>query len=331
MSVRRALWLVPVLLVALTSTSDAQVSFANREKVAASVIKERLERMRAEIKQKKRKFKVGYTSAMDFKLAELARTKPPPDLPTVASEQNAKASGALLKFKNLIPKAQKVCDPKMAAFDWKRAGKMTPVKNQGGCGSCWSFTGSAAFEGSYNIVNGRSLDVSEQQVVDCAKNKNGSDAGSCGGGWYAGVFEHFIALGAVSESEVPYKGKDLSCDAGKKGEFHAATWGYVMKDGSIPPLADMKSALCSYGPVATTVFVTDAFMAYADGVFDENPPLGPKEVNHGITLVGWDDSKGAYLIKNSWGTGWGEDGYMWIQYGSNNVGYGAAWVLASTE
>jgi hypothetical protein len=112
----------------------------------------------------------------------------------------------------------------------------------------------------------------------------------------------------------------------------------VSDTGGIPSVADMKDALCTYGPVAVAVTVTPAFQMYNSGVFDEDDS---GNVNHGITVIGWDDSKthalgsGAWLIKNSWGTHWGETGgygadrgYMWIAYGSNQVGFGAAWAEA---
>ena len=90
----------------------------------------------------------------------------------------------------------------------------------------------------------------------------------------------------------------------------------------------MKDAICKYGPIAACVKVTEPFQAYVGGIFDENArTAGPKDINHAITIVGWDDSKKAYLIKNSWGTEWGEKGYMWIEYGCNNIGYGATWVV----
>jgi cathepsin L len=77
--------------------------------------------------------------------------------------------------------------------------------------------------------------------------------------------------------------------------------------------------------LAVAVRVTSAFQHYTGGVFNERDG---GNVNHGVTLIGWDDNKQAWLIKNSWGTGWGEDGYMWINYNSNSIGYRAAWVQA---
>jgi len=87
----------------------------------------------------------------------------------------------------------------------------------------------------------------------------------------------------------------------------------------------LKKALCEYGPLAVAVAATPVFKAYKSGVFNENSNAG---INHGVTLVGWDDSKEAWRIKNSWGTGWGEKGFMWIAYGCNQIGYAASWVQA---
>lgn len=70
---------------------------------------------------------------------------------------------------------------------------------------------------------------------------------------------------------------------------------------------------------------TLAFQGYKSGVFNEN--ANDNGINHAIVIVGWDDAKGAWRIKNSWSTGWGEAGYMWIKYGSNDIGYAATWVL----
>jgi len=90
----------------------------------------------------------------------------------------------------------------------------------------------------------------------------------------------------------------------------------------------LKQALCRYGPLAVAVRATRLFQAYKSGVFNERDT---GKVNHGVTLIGWDDNKEAWLIKNSWGTGWGEKGYMWIVYYSNSIGYGASWVEAKSS
>jgi len=91
----------------------------------------------------------------------------------------------------------------------------------------------------------------------------------------------------------------------------------------------LEEALCRYGPLAVALYVDgEEFCAYTSGVYS-GVRSGGQAVNHAVLLVGWDDGKQAWLIKNSWGLGWGEKGYMWIRYGSNDVGFGAAWVVAA--
>jgi cathepsin L len=93
----------------------------------------------------------------------------------------------------------------------------------------------------------------------------------------------------------------------------------------------IKQAIQTYGPVAAAVYVGSYFQSYTGGVFDKNESSNggfcgcsaPSQVNHAIVLIGWDDSKQAWLLRNSWGPGWGESGYMWIKYGASQVGYAA--------
>jgi C1A family cysteine protease len=104
----------------------------------------------------------------------------------------------------------------------------------------------------------------------------------------------------------------------------------------IPPPAQIKTALCSHGPLSTAIYADELFQDYTGGVFDEHAEQF-NWVNHGITIIGWDDSKGAWLIKNSWGLSWGEtgglgnsNGYAWVAYNTNNIGTATAWVDAAS-
>ncbi len=222
------------------------------------------------------------------------------------------------------------CVASAKAFNWRDAGGTTKVRDQHSCGSCWAFSGLAAFEGSWRIVNGEVLDLSEQFVLDCAKKKSGKKAGTCSGGFYDGVFETLLTEGPPSESASPYRNKDTVCSgAGSSIKPKAELWGFVREDGSRPSVSETKAALCEYGPLASTLYATDMLMAYKSGVFDVKASV--PNVNHGISLVGWDDQKGAYLIKNSWGEEWGEDGYAWVAYDAANIGKASAWVRAAKE
>lgn len=322
----------------------AQV-YVQREQSAPVEIKTKLSTLRAQITERRLSFSVGYTAAMDKKLETLAGTRAPENLPSLAQRQNQLAADMLRvdstardefvrAHPGLLPEMRiwQIQAPCAArpAFDWRKLGKVTPVRDQDGCGSCWAFGSMGAYEGSYLIRNNVAIDTSEQHVLNC------SGAGSCGGGWHAGVFDWMIKNGTSSEADDPYTATDHPCKAGVATPYRAVAWGYVKSDGGIPSVSDMKAALCKYGPLTVAVYATSLFQAYTGGVFNEMDTS--HGINHDITLIGWDDSKHAWLIKNSWGPYWGdtggygtERGYMWIDYNSNNIGYGAAWVQAQNR
>jgi len=192
-----------------------------------------------------------------------------------------------------------------------------PVRSQGPCGSCCAFGTHGALEGSYAILNKALIDSAEQDTLDC------SGAGDCGGVWWA--YQYLIDTGSAKEADYPYVAKKGTCKTGVQRPYRAVAWGYIDSKVEIPSVAALKKALCEYGPLAVAVAATPAFQAYRSGVFNEGSNAN---INHGVTLVGWDDSKQAWRIKNSWGTGWGESGYMWIAYTTNKIGYAAFWVQA---
>ena len=339
-------WLALTILAWPAAASEKE-DYAERERKAPPGLQKKLDDLRSEIKSKKLKFSVGYTKAMDYSLQQLAGTRLPKNLPDEARSQNARARDLLRLDKQerdqfakdkpgvlpeLTVSAQSCAT--LASFDWRKQGKVTPVRDQGGCGSCWAFGTLGSYEGSYLIRNNSDVDGSEQYIVTCALDALGNRVGSCAGGWWA--FDHIVYQGDAPEADVPYLATDGSSSlCGAATPYRAIAWGYVTPDGGIPTVAEMKGALCTYGPLAITVRVTPLFQAYTGGIFDERDP-GP--INHAITLIGWDDAKSAWLIKNSWGTWWGETGgfgthkgYMWIAYESNGIGTGTAWVQARSE
>lgn len=212
------------------------------------------------------------------------------------------------------------------AFNWRDYGGMTPVKFQGRCGSCWAFGAMAQLEAVYKIATGVTYDFSEQFVVDCVK-AYGRDAGSCNGGYFPLVLQYLTTTGgAVLEKKVPYKGRNGYCRTSIDRTFMIAKWGRL-NEHRIPSDRQLKEAIAKYGPVVASVKATRMFQAYTGGVFDEHAKVRNElDTNHAILIVGWDDSKKAWLIKNSWGEYWGEKGYMWIEYGCNNIGRGASWI-----
>ena len=289
--------------------------YDKRELAASSKIKGSLETLRSRKEERGWTFEPGYTTAMDFTIKQITGLTPPDDWLEQAVEQDGIAMAAMKAEQK--PIFLKQCAAGAAKFDWSDHNAVTPVRDQGACGSCWAFGTHGAYEGSYAILNGVLLDTAEQDTLDC------SGAGSCAGGWWA--YQYLIDTGSANESDYPYVASKGSCKPDVDRPHQAITWGYVDSSKEIPSVADLKLALCEHGPLAIAVRVTSAFQAYTSGVFNET---AAGKVNHAVTLTGWDDVKQAWRIKNSWGVGWGEAGFMWIAYNSNKIGYGASWVQA---
>ncbi len=198
-----------------------------------------------------------------------------------------------------------------ASFDWRAQGGVTPVKSQGNCGSCWAFCATAAFESQILIHSGLAEDLSEQALVSC--NPLGDD---CGGGWMETAYDLFAGSGAVRESCMPYHEVDTDPCIQASCDVAAYLDSYYYVDDTVEAI---KTAMLA-GPVACAIAVCGGFSSYTGGCYDENC----SEINHGVLLVGWDDSMcgdGAWILKNSWGPDWGENGYMYIKYGSCYIGY----------
>jgi hypothetical protein len=213
-------------------------------------------------------------------------------------------------------------------FDWRELGGCTPVRDQGGCGSCWAFGTVGPLECNILIKDHKEVDLSEQWLVSCNK-----DGWGCNGGWWAHDYhqwktDRFNGTGAVLEEEFPYEAQDLPCEGPYDHPYLIDSWHYVGWSQGVPSTDAIKQAIMTYGPISAAVAVTDAFAAYTGGVFNDNDPHAP--INHAPVLVGWNDSQGAngvWILRNSWGAGWGEGGYMRIEYGCCKVGYGACYVV----
>lgn len=212
-------------------------------------------------------------------------------------------------------------------FDWRELNGCTPVKNQGGCGSCWAFGTLAPLECNILIRDHKEVDLSEQWLVSCNTNGWG-----CHGGWWAHDYlqwrmDRFNGTGAVLEKEFPYKAIDVACDGPYHHPYLIDSWRYIGFPHAVAPTEAIKQAILTYGPVSVACAVTSAFGAYTGGVFNENDSNAG--INHAVALVGWDDRQGengVWFLRNSWGTGWGEEGYMRIEYGVCKVGYAACYV-----
>jgi len=222
------------------------------------------------------------------------------------------------------------CTPKRdlpTSYDWRQLGGCTPIKDQGGCGSCWAFGTVAPLECNILIKDKIEVDLSEQWLVSC--NKNGW---SCNGGWWAHDYhqwrmDRFNDTGAVLEADFPYNAYDEPCNGPYPHPYLIDSWRYIGMSQGVPKTDSIKQAIIDHGPVSVGCAVTQAFGAYSGGVFNENDP--DAQINHTVALVGWDDTQGTnvvWILRNSWGSWWGEDGYMRIEYGVCKVGFGACYV-----
>jgi len=137
-----------------------------------------------------------------------------------------------------------------------------------------------------------------------------------------GGFQVVPMIGGEGEGGL-LKNSDLILTA----QDRALAWGYVNEPfDKMPSVEKLKSALVKHGPLAAPMWVDHCFSVYKNGVFNGQ---NNRTINHVVMLIGWDDAKGAWLIKNSWGKNWGEDGFAWIKYESNNIGLFAAWIQPS--
>ncbi len=194
-------------------------------------------------------------------------------------------------------------------WDWRERNGVTPIKNQGSCGSCWAFGTVAAFESAIMIGTGKLVNMSEQQLVSCSPSY-----GSCGGGFFA--FDFYKQKGASYRSDFPYTGSNSSCKTQAVQNEKVISWGYVGSENRAPTTLELKAAIFNYGAVAVTVAAgAGAFMNYRSGVYNG---CASGRTDHIVALVGWDDATQTWILKNSWGTSWGEEGYMRIKYTGTN-------------
>jgi cathepsin H len=202
-------------------------------------------------------------------------------------------------------------------YEWNNYGIVTAVKNQGSCGSCWTFSTVGAMESHWNILGkGRNLTFSEQQLVDCAGDY---DNNGCNGGLPSHAFEYIRHAGGL-ESDVtyPYTAKDGQCVFRRNIAVAYVRHGsFNITQGDESELAER---LYNAGPIAVSFQVIGGFSKYVAGVYKaDNCGKTTLDVNHAVLLTGYGTEGGVkyWNIKNSWGAAWGNAGYFKIERGTN--------------
>lgn len=213
-----------------------------------------------------------------------------------------------------------------ASWDCRTLGIVPPIVDQGQCGSCWDFSGTgivcSAFIKSGWGKNDGSFMLSEQYTLDCGNN------GGCNGDDNTTVLDWAKKTGLPTTADYgPYQARAGRCKSIAK-LYKIDDWGFCTTSNSqgVASTQDIKNAMVLYGPIGSAIAADDAFMNSPAGTVFKGS--GSREINHDIIICGWDDAKGAWLLRNSWGESWCDGGYQWIAYGANQVGFSAVWCKA---
>uniref|UniRef100_A0A8C2XCW5 Cathepsin 12 n=1 Tax=Cyclopterus lumpus TaxID=8103 RepID=A0A8C2XCW5_CYCLU len=202
--------------------------------------------------------------------------------------------------------------------DYRNMGYVTEVKDQGFCGSCWAFSTTGAIEGQIYKKTGQLVSLSEQNLVDCSRSYG---TYGCNGAWMANAYDYVVNNGLQATDAYPYSSVDTQpCYYDSRlAVAHIKDYRFLPK-GDEQALAD---AVATVGPITVAIDADhSSFLFYSSGIYDE-PTCNPNNLSHAVLLVGYgsDGGQDYWIIKNSWGSSWGEGGYMrMVRDGRNTCG-----------
>jgi len=201
------------------------------------------------------------------------------------------------------------------SVDWTTKGAVTPVKDQGQCGSCWSFSTTGGLEGAWEIATGSLTSMSEQQFVDCDKSSMG-----CNGGNMNTAFKWAEKQTVATETSYPYTARDGTCKSSyqtaipKGGVTGYKSVGSLFSKATV---ASLESAI-DKNPVSIAIEADQSsFQHYTGGVLSSGCGTS---LDHGVLAVGYNTAQGYWLVKNSWGASWGDNGYIKLSQTGNVCG-----------
>ena len=224
---------------------------------------------------------------------------------------------------NFDPTIVKASNAAPTAYDWRDYGRVSPVKDQGACGSCWAFSTVANLEGLYYANKGVMKTLSEQMLVDC----DTSDSG-CNGGLMEYAFTWLKKNGGImTDTDYPYRGVKSTCRSDKTKYVDMTITGYKKLGSSWSTWSpvdedEIRDFLLETGPLAVALNA-DPLQTYSSGILDVTSTRCPTSgINHAVTLVGYgvENNVNYWIVKNSWGASWGERGYFRIRRGNGTCG-----------
>ncbi|KAH7440307.1 hypothetical protein KP509_04G100700 [Ceratopteris richardii] len=266
------------------------------------IFRENLMRIDAHNKKEGSTFKLGLTRFADLNQEEFKQSR------RLGLKLPVHRLGSLRHHSNRKPAPSSIVNDLAGSVDWRSLGAVTSVKDQGMCGSCWAFSATGAIEGANAIATGSLVSVSEEELVTC------SSASGCDGGLMDEAFEWVINNGGIATEETypysSYSGISAACNTGLEQYKSVSIDGYA---DVTPYSEEALMEAVSKQPVSVAIEASAwDFQLYAEGVYNGTCSSDPYDINHGVLLVGYGSDNGVnyWIVKNSWGSSWGDGGYI---------------------